>query len=153
MVYRLAASKSALFTFSFFILLGVAGIMTEQIRFLVDNHQMDFIPGEIDLEEDIAILLAAFGVFLEHRFWLLERVYPDGVPEPIREFDIYGQRFGIYLILIAVLIECLDMAFLAMNIWGLDNSGVKYLEICLLFAGNIVAVAGILRFCFRTMRS
>ena len=153
MIFRLAASKSVLFTFSFFILLGVAGIMTEQITFLLDHHQMDFIPAEIDLEEDIAILLAAFGVFLEHRFWLLDRIYPNGVPEPLREFDLYGQKFGIFLILIAVVIECLDMAFLAINIWGLDNSTIKYLEISLLFAGNILAVSGILRFCVATVKS
>ena len=118
---------------------------------MLENHQLDFIPAEIGMEEDLAILLASFGIFLEHR-WLLERVYPEGVPEPVAKFDLKGRKFGILLILLAVLIECFDMAFLALNTWGLDHSGLKYFEVALLFAGNVLAVVGVTRFSFEIVR-
>ncbi len=148
---RLAASQTTLMVFSLLILLGVLGIMTEQLRFLLANHQLDFIPSEIDLEEDIAILIVAFGVLLEHRFWLLERIYPNGVPAPVQKLDLYSQKFGIFLIIIAVIIECFDMAFLALNIWGFDHSGLKYFEISILFSANVVASLSIARYCFKIL--
>jgi hypothetical protein len=153
MMYRLAASRSALVLFIVVIFLGVAGIMTEQISFLLASHQLDFVPAEISMEEDIAILLAAFGVFLEHRFWLLDKIYPNGVPEPAKKFDLYAQHVGILLIMIAVFIECFDMLFLAFNTWGFSNAGLKYLEVTFLFVCNTVAVLSLVKFGHETFRS
>jgi hypothetical protein len=79
MIFRLAGGHRSLLLLTIVILIAFAGIMTEQIKFLAENHHMNFIPAEIGLEQDITILTAAFGVFLEHRRWLLDRMYPDGM--------------------------------------------------------------------------
>jgi len=47
--------------------------------------------------------------------------------------------------------ECFDMAFLALNIWGFDHSGLKYFEISLLFSANVVASFSIARYCFKIL--
>ena len=73
MIYRLAGSQATLIAITLSILVGATGIVTEQLGFLTENLHMNFIPQEVGLEENIAILVAGFGVFLEHRRWLLDR--------------------------------------------------------------------------------
>ena len=63
MVYRLAGNQITLFLFTLAIIIGAAGIMSDQIKFLTNNLHMDFIPTEVGLENSIAILIAAFGIF------------------------------------------------------------------------------------------
>ncbi len=123
--------------------------MGDQISFLITNHDLNFIPGEIGLEEGITILIATFGVFLEHRCWLLERLYPDGLPGAVEQFDDFAHDIGLYLILIAIVIEAHDILFLALNKWGLDFPGLKYTEITMLFASNLLALAIIVFFGWR----
>jgi len=152
MVIRLAGSKFTLKFITLIILFGAAGIMTDQIVFLVENHHMDFIPAEIGLEADIAIQMAAFGVFLEHRGWLLDRIYLDGIPETVKQFDRYCHDVGVLLILIAVIIESVDLFFLALNNWGIEFAGLKYTEIALLVAINLTAVVTVALFGLRSLR-
>jgi len=79
MFYRIAASRPTLYLITLCILIGAAGIMTDQVEFLINNYNLDFIPGEVELEANIAILIAAFGVFLERLGWLAERAGEIGV--------------------------------------------------------------------------
>ena len=60
-----------------------AGAMTEQIVFLTAHLETNFIPAEVEMEGNIDILLACFGVFLEHHRYLLDKIYPDGLPESV----------------------------------------------------------------------
>ena len=152
MIYRLAGSQSALHAINLCILLGIAGIMTEQIQFLSAHFEMNFIPEEVAMEQSIAILLAAFGVFLEHRRYVLERIYPDAIPEPIQQFDHYSHNIGVMMILIAILMEALALLFLAFNSWGFNFAGLKYIEISLLFGINLVASGMLLKFGIRTLK-
>ncbi len=102
---------------------------------------MNFIPAEVNLEDDIAILLAAYGVFLEHRRYLLDMIYKDGLPPAIEAFDDYSHQFGVLMILVAVLLVALDLLFLALSTWGITFLSLKYLEISLLFLINLLAFA------------
>lgn len=52
--------------------IGAMGRLTTQFNFLVDNDHLDFVPEVINLKGNVAILLAAFGVFLEHGRYLLD---------------------------------------------------------------------------------
>jgi hypothetical protein len=45
MFYRIAASRLTLNLITLAILIGTAGIMTDQVRFLIDNYSLDFVPG------------------------------------------------------------------------------------------------------------
>ena len=105
MIYRLAGSRFTLLLINFSILIGTAGMVTMQVEFLTTNYQLNFIPAEVGIEENIAILIAAFGVFLEYRRWLLDRIYPDAIPDSVYQFDRYSRDIGVILILIAIFME------------------------------------------------
>ncbi|MAF48509.1 MAG: hypothetical protein CMM10_09610 [Rhodospirillaceae bacterium] len=152
MVYRLAGNQITLFLFTLAIIIGAAGIMSDQIKFLTNNLHMDFIPTEVGLENSIAILIAAFGIFLEHRRWLLDRIHPDGLSEKVEQFDRYSHDIGVLLIMIAILMEAADVLFLALNTWGFEFAGLKYSEVLVLFAINLLAIITILLFAWRIIR-
>ena len=125
--------------------------MTEQITFLIAHIELNFIPSEVGMENNIAVLIAGYGVFLEHRRWLLVRIYPDPLPVAVDQFDRYCQDIGVYLILTAIAIEAADLMFLAFNNWGLNSPHIKYLEVLCLFATNLMALALIGHFLRQTM--
>lgn len=151
MFYRLAGNHLTLVVITFSVLFGAAGIMTAQIDFLVENHTMNFIPTETGLEQNIAILIAAFGVFLEHRRYILNKIYSDAIPANIEQFDDYTHNTGVMFILVAILMEATDLFFLALNNWSFDTARLKYVEITLLFAINILACAMFVKFGARTL--
>ena len=152
MIYRLAGSHFTLALITISILIGCAGVMTEQVVFLKSNYHMNFILDEIELETNIVILIAAFGIFLEYRHWLLERNYPDGIPEDIDKFDKNSHDISVLLILIAILAESVDLFFIALNHWGIAFTVLKYTEISILFFANITAIALIGIFGLRLLR-
>jgi len=82
-----------------FVTLGImvvgAGAMTEQIVFLTAHLETNFIPAEVEMEGNIVILLACFGVFLGHRRYLLDKIYPDGLPESVEQFDHASHHVGV----------------------------------------------------------
>jgi hypothetical protein len=139
MIYRIAGSQNMVLFTSLAILFGTSGIMVEQFKFLAEHHHLNFIPGEVALEENIVILIACFGVFLEHRRYLLNKIYETNIPGFIEQFDQYSHNMGVMFIMIAILIEALDLCFLALNKYRIDFPGLKYFEILLLFVINIMA--------------
>lgn len=149
MIYRIAGGHMTLVFITICILLGSAGIMTEQIQFLAANHHLNFIPTEVSLEENIAILIAAFGVFLEHRCYLLRRIYPDGIPDTVEQFDQYSHNIGVMFILVAIVIVAIDLLFLALDTWGINLSVLKYVEISILFSINLIAALMLVVFGFK----
>ncbi|MBT3766470.1 MAG: hypothetical protein HOB79_04885 [Rhodospirillaceae bacterium] len=152
MIYRVAGNHFTLCFISLVILLGAAGIMTQQVQFLADNMGMNFIPTEVALEENIAILIAAFGVFLEHRIYLLRKIYPDTIPESVAEFDQYSHNVGVMFIMLAILMEATDLFFLALNSWGFAMSSLKYLEISILFSINVLSAGMFVIFAVRSFK-
>ena len=152
MIYRLAGSRFTLLLITFSILIGTAGMVTNQVEILTTNYQLNFIPTEVEIEENIAILIAAFGVFLEYRRWLLDRIYPDAIPDSVDQFDRYSRDIGVVLILIAIFMESADLLFLALNSWDIEFAGLKYAEVALLFAANLVAIVTVALFGLRTLR-
>ena len=92
-----------------FVTLGImvvdAGAMTEQIVFLIAYLETDFIPAEVEMEGNIVILFACFGVFLEHRRYLLDKIYPDGLPGSVEQFDHASHHIGVMCILVAIVAD------------------------------------------------
>lgn len=115
MILRAAESHLTLMLITLAILIGSVGIMTQQIGFLASSHQMNFIPADVNLEDDIAILLAAYGVFLEHHRYLLDMIYKDGLLPAIEAFDDYSHQFGVLMIPVAFLLVALDLLILALS--------------------------------------
>ncbi|MGB0681138.1 MAG: hypothetical protein ACPGOV_00425 [Magnetovibrionaceae bacterium] len=150
MFYRLAGSHRGLLLITLIILIGLTGMMSDQIRFLAENHHMNFIPGEVEVEAGINVLIAAFGVFLEHRNWLLSQIYGDQVPKVVADYDQYCLDTGVLFIILAILIECADVLFLAANNWGLDGPAISYAEIAVLFVCNLGLLVAVLRFFLRS---
>lgn len=136
MLYRFAGHHYTLV----FIALGVmtveAGVMTDQVEFLLAHLETNFIPAEVAMEGSIVILIACFGVFLEHRRNLLAKIYPEGVPERIERFDRSSHHVGVMFIMIAILTEFLDLLFLALDSWGVNWNGLQIVEIATLFTIN-----------------
>jgi hypothetical protein len=138
MIYRIAGSHFALIFITLGIMTVSAGLMTEQIEYLASNYGLDFIPNEIAMEGNIVILIACFGVFLEHRHYLLEKIYQDRIPEAVDRFDRYSHHVGVMFIMVAILIEFLDLLFVSMNSWGISGSWFKFIEIAVLFSANLL---------------
>jgi hypothetical protein len=61
MIYRIAGNHLTLCFISLIILLGTSGIMTQQVQFLSAHFDQNFIPTEVALENNIAILIDSFG--------------------------------------------------------------------------------------------
>ena len=126
--------------------------MTQQVQFLVDHIDLNFIPTEVALEENIAILIAAFGVFLEHRIYLLRKIYPDTIPEHVAEFDQYSHDAGVMFIMLAIFMEATDLFFLALNSWGFVQTSLKYIEISILFGINLLSAGMFIVFAMRSFK-
>jgi hypothetical protein len=75
-------------------------------------------------------------VFLEHRRYLLAKIYPNGLPDSVEQFDESSHHIGVMFILIAIITEFLDLFFLALNSWGVVSTRVQFVEIATLFAIN-----------------
>lgn len=136
MVYRIFGNHFTLVFVTLGIMVVGAGAMTEQVTYLAAHLESDFIPAEVQMEGNIVILLACFGVFLEHRRYLLAKIYPDGLPDAVERFDRSSHHIGVMFILIAIITEFLDLLFLALNSWGFVSAGIRFAEIATLFAIN-----------------
>lgn len=136
MIYRLFGNHFALVILTLGIMVVGAGAMTEQVRYLTAHIETNFIPAEVAMEGNIVILLACFGVFLEHRRYLLAKIYPNGLPDSVEQFDRSSHHVGVMFILIAIVTEFLDLFFLALNSWGFVSTGIQVAEIATLFVIN-----------------
>lgn len=145
-------SKSLLLFFSLFIIIGTLGIITDQVDFLLKHYQLNFVPGEISLEENIAILLAAFGAFLELRPSVTEHLYENSPPAIEIAINDIAQLYGVYIILLAISIECIDLGILALETWSLNYPILKFIEIFILFSLNLVAVILLIKFFVKILR-
>jgi len=146
--YKISCSVSVLIVMAVGVLIGVSGIMSEQVEFLLHNYKINFVPTEISLEEDIVVLVAAFGVFLEHRCYLINKAYPIDIPKSVELIDKYSHKIGIFLILLAVFMEMIDLLFLAVNNWGMSFLTLNFIEVSILFSLNVIVSIIILRYLF-----
>jgi hypothetical protein len=91
-------------------------------------------------------------VFLEHRFYLLKKIYPDTIPDSIAEFDEYSHNIGVMFIMLAILMDAIDLFFLALNSWGIVLSSLKYIEISMLFSINLLSAGMFIVFAVRSFK-
>jgi len=153
MIYAVALNRYMLLVFTAGILIGTLGIFTEQIVFLTQHYSAEFITEEIKLEDDIALLMALYGVFLDKRRWVVHFQVADDASDATKAFADDTQKTGIALILIAIIVKVIDMFFMSMNTWGLGSTSFVYLEVVFLFAVNVVAMLLLVRFLFSLMKS
>ena len=118
MIYAVALNRYMLLVFTAGILIGTLGIFTEQIVFLTQHYSAEFITEEIKLEDDIALLMALYGVFLDKRRWVVHFQVADDASDATKAFADDTQKTGIALILIAIIVKVIDMFFMSMNTWG-----------------------------------
>lgn len=153
MIYAIALNRYMLLVFTVGILIGMCGIFTEQIIYLTQHYSAEFITEEIELEDDIALLMALYGVFLDKRRWVVHFQIPTDVSAATKDFADDTQKTGIALILIAIIIKVIDMFFMSMNTWGAGSTFIVYLEAAFLFAVNIVAMVLLVRFLFNLVKN
>ena len=153
MIYAVALNRYMLLVFTFGILIGTLGIFTEQIVFLTQHYSAEFISEEIKLEDDIALLMALYGVFLDKRRWVVHFQFTNDVSDATKDFADDTQKTGIALILIAIIVKVIDMFFMSMNTWGAGSTFAVYLEVIFLFAVNIVAMLLLIRFLVSLLQS
>jgi len=75
--------------------------------------------ADVTLEEDVAVILVAFGVFLEMREMLTKRGYGAEVAEKQHILNELSERYGAYLLIIGLLMEINDQCFEPL----LENTG------------------------------
>lgn len=146
MIYSLIISPRFLQVSCGLATIATLGLFFAQLQFLAENHHMEFVPGEIGLEEKITILAAAYGFFLEHLGWAAKRLYDDVIPDAVQDLCAMAERLGIWMILIAVTMEVVDLAFLSLNHWFDVSPELKYAEVCVMFAMNGVFLSFLVRF-------
>lgn len=146
-IYVLALNRYLLLALTIAILIGTSGIFTEQIVFLTQHFSAEFIAEELALEDDIALLMGLYGVFLDKRRWVVYFQVADDASDEVKEFADDTQKTGIALIIIAIGIKLIDMFFMTINNWGVGSTSITYLEVMFLFAVNVVAMLLMLRFC------
>lgn len=136
MIYTIILSPWFLLTSSALVLVTTLGLFGFQLDFLVTHYQMDFVPGEIGLEEKITILAAAYGFFLEHLGWAAKRRFPENVPPATSDLCEMSERTGIWMILLAVTMEVIDLGFVSANQWFSPGPEIKFAEVMLMFVLN-----------------
>ncbi|MFV1849330.1 MAG: hypothetical protein ACMZ66_01280 [Thalassospira sp.] len=67
--------------------------------------------ADVTLEEDVAVILVAFGVFLEMREMLAKRAYGEEIAEKQHELNELSERYGAYLLIIGLIMEINDQCF------------------------------------------
>jgi len=63
------------------------------------------------LEEDVAVILIAYGVFLEERGLLASRVFGEDVDVHQDHWNEMSERYGAYLLIMGLLMEVNDQVF------------------------------------------
>lgn len=152
MIYAVALNRYLLLIFTVGILIGTLGIFTEQVIFLTQHYSAEFITEEISLEDDIALLMALYGVFLDKRRWVVHFQIEGDVSDATKAFADDTQKTGIALILIAIGIKVIDMFFMSMNAWGAGSSFAVYFEVAFLFSVNILAMLLLVRFAVNLLK-
>ncbi len=67
--------------------------------------------ADVTLEEDVAVILVAFGVFLEMREMLAKRAYGAEIAEKQHDLNELSERYGAYLLIIGLIMEINDQCF------------------------------------------
>lgn len=67
--------------------------------------------ADVTLEEDVAVILVAFGVFLEMREMLAKRAYGTEIAEKQHDLNELSERYGAYLLIIGLIMEINDQCF------------------------------------------
>ncbi|KXJ58852.1 MAG: hypothetical protein AXW12_18955 [Thalassospira sp. Nap_22] len=67
--------------------------------------------ADVTLEEDVAVILVAFGVFLEMREMLAKRAYGAEIAEEQHDLNELSERYGAYLLIIGLIMEINDQCF------------------------------------------
>lgn len=67
--------------------------------------------SDVTLEEDVAVILVAFGVFLEMREMLARRANGEEVAEKQHHLNELSERYGAYLLIIGLIMEINDQCF------------------------------------------
>ncbi len=70
-IYTIALNRYLMLVFSLAILIGTFAIFTEQIIFLTQHFSAEFINEEIGLEDEIALLMGLYGIYLDKRRWIV----------------------------------------------------------------------------------
>lgn len=151
-IYAIALNRYLMLAFSLAILLGTFGIFTEQIIFLTQHFSADFITKEIGLEDEIALLMGLYGIYLDKRRWIVHFQVAEDASTANKDFADDTQKTGIALILIAIGIKVIDIFFLTMNSWGVGTTSFVYIELAFLFAVNLLALLLMVRFTFMLLQ-
>ena len=151
-IYAITLNRYLLLVFSLAILIGTFGIFTEQIVFLTQHFSADFITEEIGLEDEIALLMGLYGIYLDKRRWIVHFQVTEDASTATKEFADDTQKTGIALILIAIGTKVIDIFFLSMNSWGVGATSFVYIELAFLFGVNLLAMLLMIRFTFMLLQ-
>ncbi len=120
----------------FAIVTGYAHVM----QFL-EAFSQDLIQGALELEEDIALIIVAYGVLLEERYVLLKRLSAH-IPEKEEVITGLFERYGAYILMIGLFMEMIDQAFEPI----IAKAGFEPLGIGLMLVFDLATILLMLRF-------
>ena len=144
--------KSAIFSIltgrwwlAFFTLICVAAgvdTMVGQLNGLLDGGA-GTAAADIALEEDIALILVGFGVWLEERELFLSKLFADSIPHSEEARNEDAESYGAYLLMLGLAMELLDQLD---GVAGVAGPSVQILAIWLMILMHAAGILLLLRF-------
>lgn len=92
--------------------------------------------ADVTLEEDVAVILVAFGVFLEMREMLAKRAYGEEIAEKQHDLNELSERYGAYLLIIGLFMEINDQCFEPL----LENTGFAAIGVSTMALFDVIAL-------------
>ncbi len=81
--------------------------IVEFLKVFTSNNLMS---SALELEEDIALIIVAYGVLLEERHVLLNRLSKDAAKTGEKLTELF-ERYGAYILMTGLFMEMIDQAF------------------------------------------
>lgn len=110
----------SLMVLSMAIITGLAHLET-----FLGQFNSNLLDGSLTLEEDIALILIAYGVLLEERGLFSHKAYGENLPVREENLNELSEGYGAYLLMLGLFMELNDQAFepLIMKL-GLEQIGL-----------------------------
>ena len=125
MLYHLFTARPALVVLTAISLFIAVDTALAQALALQASYAAGALHLLINPEEDIALVLVAYGVLLEERKLLLKKAYPEGPPPHEHPLTESAETYGAYILMIGLVMEMIDQLedhIAALGPWGVSVS-------------------------------
>ncbi len=145
LTYRFITNVGVLVGFTLLAAIAVTGFTLEQYFLLTNSHlDTNLLSQEVSLEDHSAVLIAAIGVVMELRDYMLYRMNNRQPPEHDDKFADTTVIFGIYLIMLGIIMEFIDQFYNLALAYGVTSFHFILGAVYSMLLVNIICLAVLL---------